>query len=77
MPNILANDTLVPELLQEAATGSALADALSVQLEDEAGRQRLEQRYAAMHESLRRDTAGEAGAAICATIESVRRRGVH
>ena len=72
-----ANDTLVPELLQEAATGSALADALSVQLEDEAGRQRLEQRYAAMHESLRRDTAGEAGAAICATIESVRRRGVH
>ena len=77
LPNILANDTLVPELLQEAATGSALADALSVQLEDEAGRQRLEQRYAAMHESLRRDTAGVAGAAICATIESVRRRGVH
>jgi len=46
----------VPELLQDEATESALAAALMRQLEDTAGQARLAERFAAMHESLRRDT---------------------
>jgi lipid-A-disaccharide synthase len=56
LPNILAGEEVVPELLQDEATESALAAALIRQLEDTAGQARLAQRFEAMHESLRRDT---------------------
>jgi len=56
LPNILAREELVPELLQEEVTESALAAALMRQLEDHAGRARLAERFHAIHESLRRDT---------------------
>jgi lipid-A-disaccharide synthase len=56
LPNILAGEMLVPELLQDEATESALAAALIRQLEDPAGQARLAERFEAMHESLRRDT---------------------
>jgi len=64
LPNILAREALVPELLQEQATPSALADALQPQLHDAALRARLVQRFGAMHDELRRDTAALAAAAI-------------
>lgn len=35
LPNVLANDFVVPELLQEEASPEALADALRVYLSDE------------------------------------------
>ncbi len=57
LPNILANESLVPELLQEACTPHALADALHLQLNDGALRERLTQRFTTMHDELRRDTA--------------------
>jgi len=57
LPNILAREFLVPELLQDAATPQALADALSMQLEDDASKPRLRQRYIDMHHALLRDTA--------------------
>ena len=57
LPNILAREFLVPELLQQAATPDAIADALWRQLEDEAGRKRLTRRFTEMHQSLLRDTA--------------------
>jgi lipid-A-disaccharide synthase len=57
LPNILAREFLVPELLQHAATPDAIADALWRQLEDEAGRKRLTRRFTEMHQSLLRDTA--------------------
>ena len=56
LPNILAGEAIVPELLQDEATESALADALIGQLEDRAGQARLAERFEAIHESLRRDT---------------------
>jgi len=64
LPNILAGEFLVPELLQEQATPAALADALQGQLHDRALRAKLEQRFATMHEELRRDTAALAAQAI-------------
>jgi lipid-A-disaccharide synthase len=56
LPNILAGEELVPELLQDEATDAALAAALIRQLEDEPGQARLAERFEAIHQSLRRDT---------------------
>ena len=56
LPNILAGEEVVPELLQDDVTDSALAAALIRQLEDHAGQARLAERFEAIHESLRRDT---------------------
>ena len=68
LPNILAREFLVPELIQEAATPAALASALRAQLDDDANRTRLEARFSAMHESLRRDTAERAATVVAALI---------
>jgi lipid-A-disaccharide synthase len=64
LPNILAGELVVPELLQEQATPLALANALRTQLGDGALRTRLESRFAEMQESLRRDTAALVAQAI-------------
>ena len=56
LPNILAGQSVVPELLQDDVTEQALAAALVKQLEDQAGQARLAQRFEQIHESLRRDT---------------------
>lgn len=64
LPNILAGERLVPELLQEEATAPALADALQALLRDAPLRARLAQRFSAMHLELLRDTVGLAARAI-------------
>lgn len=69
LPNILAREFLVPELLQDAATPQALADAMWLQLEDAAHRERLRQRFVEMHFSLLRDTAGESAQAVMNLID--------
>jgi lipid-A-disaccharide synthase len=66
LPNILAGEFIVPELLQEAATGDALARALLQQLHDDAGRTRLATRFTEMHHELIRDTPRLAADAILA-----------
>lgn len=68
LPNILAQEFLVPELLQDAASPQALADALWNQLADEARRARLRQRFTEMHYSLLRDTAKESAQAVLRLI---------
>jgi lipid-A-disaccharide synthase len=69
LPNILAREFLVPELLQDAATPTALADALWFQLQDEANRERLEHRFTEMHHTLLRDTAAEGARAVLELID--------
>lgn len=69
LPNILASESLVPELLQDDATAQAIADALIRQLDDTARCERLRERFAAMHETLRRDTPALAADAILATAK--------
>jgi len=56
LPNILAGEAVVPELLQDEATEPALATALIKQLEDHAGQARLAERFEKIHQSLRLDT---------------------
>ena len=66
LPNILCADFVVPELLQEAATPQALAEA-TLQWLDARGSARiaaLEERFTTLHHSLRRDTARLATDAI-------------
>jgi len=70
LPNILAREFLVPELLQDAATPQALADALWIQLEDDAHRVRLHARFVEMHHSLLRDTAAESAHAVMQLINT-------
>ncbi len=69
LPNILARDMVVPEFLQEAATPEALAQALDHQLCDDANRGQLEERFHAMHESLRCNTGERAAAVIADLLE--------
>jgi lipid-A-disaccharide synthase len=64
LPNILAREFLVPELLQDAATPQALADALWQQLQDGPQRAVLRQRFTDMHYALLRDTAKESAQAV-------------
>jgi lipid-A-disaccharide synthase len=68
LPNILAQELLVPELLQDAATPQALADALWRQLDDDAHRAKLYQRFTDMHNTLLRDTAAESAHAVLELI---------
>jgi lipid-A-disaccharide synthase len=63
LPNILCNEMVVPELLQDDATPAALADALDRWLVDADARARLEERFTALHLTLRQNTAEKAAAA--------------
>jgi lipid-A-disaccharide synthase len=64
MPNILAGEKLVPELLQGEATPGALAAALLALLRDAGARQRQVERFHEIHLLLRQNTAQKAADAI-------------
>jgi lipid-A-disaccharide synthase len=55
LPNILSNESLVPEFIQHEATPEALSRAVLAQLDDDALRARLAERFEALHHALRRD----------------------
>ncbi len=75
LPNILAGEFVVPELLQEDATAENLAQALCNQLQDKEVRKRLEVRFLAIHRALRQDTATRAVEAILPLLNTVRTQG--
>jgi lipid-A-disaccharide synthase len=64
LPNILAGESLVPELLQEQARPETLARAMFELLDDRSLRDRLRVRFTAMHLELKRDTPQLAADAI-------------
>lgn len=64
LPNILAGEFVVPELLQDAATPEALAAAVIDLLHDADKRKSIEQRFALMAGELRHDAAARAAEAI-------------
>lgn len=57
LPNILANRSLVPELLQQACTPQALAEGLLAQWDDAAALSRLDDEFTALHDRLRQGCA--------------------
>lgn len=72
LPNILAGDWVVPEILLDDATPENLAQALTNQLQDKEVRNRLERCFLGIHRSLRQDTAARAVDAILPLLDSAR-----
>ena len=64
LPNILAGEFVVPELLQDAATAESLSDAVIELLNDGEKRKAIEQRFARMSGELRHDAANRAAEAV-------------
>ena len=64
MPNVLAGEKLVPELLQGDATPAALAAALLALLRDTAAQRRQVERFTEFHHLLRQNTAEKAADAV-------------
>jgi lipid-A-disaccharide synthase len=64
MPNILAGERLVPELLQDEATPANLAGALLTLLRDTAAQKRQVERFREFHQLLRQNTAEKAAEAV-------------
>jgi lipid-A-disaccharide synthase len=72
MPNVLAGERLVPELLQDEATPAALAAALVALLRDSDARRRQIERFHEFHELLRQNTAEKAADAVLGVLEKSR-----
>ena len=64
LPNILAGEFVVPELLQGDASPENLAQALLNSLNDPVVRARIPQRFADIHRQLKRNTAEQAAKAV-------------
>jgi len=69
MPNILAGEKLVPELLQDDANPAALAGALLTLLRDTAAQRRQVERFREFHHLLRQNAAEKAADAILQTLK--------
>lgn len=69
LPNLIAQETLVPELVQDAVTPESLVETLLPWFEDEPLRSALERRFAAMHAELQRGASERAAAAITSLVE--------
>lgn len=68
MPNILAGERLVPELLQDQATPANLAGALLTLLRDRTAQKRQVERFRELHEVLRQNNAEKAADAVLAFL---------
>jgi lipid-A-disaccharide synthase len=69
MPNVLAGEKLVPELLQDEATPAALSAALISLLRDGAAQRRQRERFAEFHKLLRRNAAERAADAVFKVLD--------
>ena len=76
LPNILCEAFVVPELLQDDATPEKLASALQDWLEQPMKVTELKERFAQMHETLRRPTGLLVAQAVAQTIASARKQQV-
>jgi lipid-A-disaccharide synthase len=70
LPNVLCREFIVPELLQEAATPAALAQATIEWLDDAPRRERARVRFNELHHLLRRDTVRESADAIAQVVKA-------
>lgn len=72
LPNLLAQQALVPELIQEQVTPARLAAAVEAFLDDRESAARLTAQFHEIHRGLRRDAARQAAAAVIALVEKGR-----
>ena len=66
LPNLIAQEGVVPELIQHAASPEAIALQVGELLEDASTRQALEERFVAMHAALQRNASQRAAQAVAA-----------
>lgn len=69
LPNILAGESVVPELLQKDATPEALADALLRMVFDKARVADIQRKFADIHRQLRQNTGQKAAEAVLDMLE--------
>jgi len=69
MPNILAGERLVPELLQDEASPANLAGALLSLVRDTAAQRRQVERFREFHELLRQNAAEKAADAVLSVLK--------
>ncbi|HEX5093670.1 MAG TPA: lipid-A-disaccharide synthase [Burkholderiales bacterium] len=72
MPNILAGERLVPELIQGRATPAALAGALLGLLRDTDAQERQVRKFREMHAALRQDNAARSAEAVLGVLDAGR-----
>ncbi|MGR2738256.1 lipid-A-disaccharide synthase [Billgrantia sp. Q4P2] len=68
LPNLIAQETLVPELIQDAVSVEAIVERMGAMLDDAEGRTAIEERFAAMHAGLQRNASARAVEAIEALV---------
>jgi len=73
LPNLLASETLVPELLQDNATVDKLSDAVLAYFLDEKKVRVLQQRFTELHQTLRHGGNRAAAQALVDLLEDRRR----
>jgi len=73
LPNILCGEFVVPELLQNDATPERLANAVQEWIEHPTKVAKLKERFAQMHETLRRPTGLLVAQAVVQTIANHRK----
>ncbi|WP_110666963.1 lipid-A-disaccharide synthase [Salinicola halophilus] len=69
LPNLIAQETVVPELIQDAVSADSLVDTLLPWFENEAQRHALETRFAEMHAALQRGASERAADAIDSLVQ--------
>lgn len=69
LPNVLAGEPLVPELLQDACTPDRLYAALLHWFRDADAVAALQPKFLAMHEALRRDASARAADAVASLLD--------
>jgi lipid-A-disaccharide synthase len=70
LPNILAGESLIPELIQHEVTGKGLATAAGFWLEDIEAVKRLQSRFDGLHAELRCDASRRAAVAVSALLQN-------
>jgi lipid-A-disaccharide synthase len=70
LPNLLAGESLVPEVLQDKVKPEVLGPMLLQSLENTAETERLVSRFTALHELLRRDADQRAAEAVLALVKA-------
>ncbi|WP_422409537.1 MULTISPECIES: lipid-A-disaccharide synthase [unclassified Endozoicomonas] len=68
LPNLLASEPCVPELLQDDATSEKLHEAMARALDDQEWRSHLVQEFTAIHKTLKRDASALAYDAVMSVV---------
>lgn len=73
LPNVLANEAVVPEYVQDNATPEKLAQALASLLSDKDARSKMLDHFGRLHESLRQDNAERTAQAVVPYLRNAQR----